>query len=70
MNDLINSGADSVSDPDSALMVTNAINSIIGGEEGASDGSVGLEVAQGAVTATEVESNLIYATYLLMLSYL
>ena len=54
MNDLINSGADSVSDPDSALMVTNAINSIIGGEEGASDGSVGLEVAQGAVTATEV----------------
>ena len=54
MNDLIDSGADSVSDPDSALMVTNAINSIIGGDEGAGDGSVGLEVAQGAVKATEV----------------
>ena len=54
MDDLINSGADAVSDPDGALMVTSAINSIIGGDEGASDGSVGLEVADKAVKATEV----------------
>ena len=31
MNDLLDSGAESVTDPDGALMVTNAINSIIGG---------------------------------------
>ena len=31
MDDLINSGAEAVSDPDGALMVVSAINSIIGG---------------------------------------
>ena len=33
MDDLINSGAEAVSDPDGALMVVSAINSIIGGED-------------------------------------
>ena len=32
MDDLINSGAEAVSDPDGALMVVSAINSIIGGK--------------------------------------
>ena len=34
MDDLIDSGAEAVSDPDGALMVVSAINSIIGGEGG------------------------------------
>ena len=33
MDDLINSGAEAVSDPDGALMVVSAINSIIGGKD-------------------------------------
>ena len=32
MDDLIDSGAEAVSDPDGALMVVSAINSIIGDE--------------------------------------
>ena len=61
MNDLVNSGASAVSDPEAALMVTNAIKSIIGddkeeGEGGGGSGSVGLEVTTKAVDATEVRS--------------
>ena len=52
---LVNSGASAVTDPEAALMVTNAINSIIGGDQGEGDtGSVGLEVTTKAVDATEV----------------
>ena len=61
MDDLVNSGASAVSDPEAALMVTNAIKSIIGedkeeGEGGGGSGSVGLEVTTKAVDATEVRS--------------
>ena len=62
MDDLMSSGASAVSDPEAALMVTNAIKSIIGddtGDEGGGGGassSVGLEVTTKAVEATEVRS--------------
>ena len=61
MDDLVNSGASAVSDPEAALMVTNAIKSIIGddtenGGGGGASGSVGLEVTTKAVDATEVRS--------------
>ena len=61
MDDLVNSGASAVSDPEAALMVTNAIKSIIGEESqaeggGGGGGSVGLEVTTKAVDATEVRS--------------
>ena len=62
MDDLMSSGASAVSDPEAALMVTNAIKSIIGddtGDEGKGGGgssSVGLEVTTKAVEATEVRS--------------
>ena len=46
-----------MTDPEAALMVTNAIKSIIGGEgEGGDTGAVGLEVTTKAVDATEVRS--------------
>ena len=59
MDDLVNSGASAVSDPEGALMVTNAIKSIIGddtenGGGGGASSSVGLEVTTKAVEATEV----------------
>ena len=62
MNDLVNSGASAVSDPEAALMVTNAIKSIIGDDTeeeggGGGGGSVGLEVTTKAVDATEVGSH-------------
>ena len=58
----MNSGASAVSDPEAALMVTNAIKSIIGDDKGAEEGgagsgSVGLEVTTKAVDATEVGSH-------------
>ena len=56
MNDLVSSGASAVTDPEAALMVTNAIKSIIGGDNQEGDtGSVGLEVTTKAVHATEVK---------------
>ena len=60
MDDLVNSGASAVSDPEGALMVTNAIKSIIGDDTGNGGGSssVGLEVTTKAVEATEVRSPL------------
>ena len=57
MNDLVASGAESVSDPDSALMVTNAIASIISGDGESGTGAtntVGLEVSTKAIEATDV----------------
>ena len=58
MDDLVNSGASAVSDPEAALMVTNAIKSIIGDDTGEDGGggssSVGLEVTTKAVDATEL----------------
>jgi len=58
MDDLINSGAESVSNPESALMVTNAIASILGSDDGNSTQStVGIEVATKAIDATEVKRN-------------
>ena len=61
MDDLVNSGASAVSDPEAALMVTNAIKSIIGEDKGEEGGggssSVGLEVTTKAVDATEVLSH-------------
>ena len=58
MDDLINSGAESVSNPESALMVTNAIASILGSDDGNSTQStVGIEVATKAIDATEVRRN-------------
>ena len=58
MDDLVNSGASAVSDPEAALMVTNAIKSIIGDDKGEEGGggssSVGLEVTTKAVDATEL----------------
>ena len=52
------SGASAVTDPEGALMVTNAIKSIIGAdEEGEDTGAVGLEVTNKAVDATEVRAS-------------
>ena len=52
------SGASAVTDPEGALMVTNAIKSIIGADEDGEDtGAVGLEVTNKAVDATEVRDS-------------
>ena len=50
INELIESGAASVTDPDGALIVTNSIGGVLGDGEG----TVGLEVGTKAVDATEV----------------
>ena len=50
INELIESGAASVTDPDGALIVTNSIGGVLGDSEG----TVGLEVGTKAVDATEV----------------
>jgi hypothetical protein len=51
---LIESGAISVTDPDGALIVANAIGTVIGDGGGDGQSTVGLEVGTKAVDATEV----------------
>ena len=60
MNDLIESGAASVSDPDGALIVANAIGAVVGDGGGDGPPTIGLEVGTKAVDATEVRARFIY----------
>ena len=55
--DLLDSGAGSVSDPDTALIVVNTIGSVVGPGDTEGPKSVGLEVGTKAVDATEVYCN-------------
>ena len=57
MNDLIESGAATVTDPDGALIIANAIGSIIGDGGGDGPPTVGLEVGTKAVDVTEVKAS-------------
>ena len=54
LDSLLSSGAGSVTDPDTALIVVNTIGSVLGPGEGDGPKTVGLEVAMKAVDATEV----------------
>ena len=54
LENLLDSGAGAVSDPDSALIMVNTIGSVVGPSGGEGPSSVGLEVGTKAVAATEV----------------